>query len=97
MMLCCFRLEHPPRGVLPADNQQTAEGGVPHVRHLGGRLAFHPQCLLSCHGAPGVIRCHARYVSSNYLNASDTFHLLSHLPHKHMKKTLTSMANCGRK
>jgi len=58
--LLCFRLEYPPWGVFPADNQQTAEGGVPHVRHLISRLSFYPQCLLSCHGATRVICCDAR-------------------------------------
>lgn len=74
-----FRLEYPPWGMFPADNQQTAEGGVPHVWHLLSGLSFYPQCLLSCHGATGVICCDARYILSNYLNANETFLLLSYL------------------
>lgn len=95
------RLEYPARGVLPADNQQTAEGGLPHVRHLRSRFPLHPQCLPRCHGATGIIRGDARYVLANYGNASETL-LLSHFTLRHSNfgisvKTLTSVAVCGRK
>lgn len=79
MVLFPCRLEYPARGVLPADNQQTAEGGLPHVWHLRSRFPLHPQCLPRCHGATGIVRGDARYVLASYGNASKT--VLHHISH----------------
>lgn len=54
------RLEHSAEQEKPPVPESPAEGNVPDVRHLGLRYSQHPQRVLGCHGAPGVLFHHAR-------------------------------------
>lgn len=57
----CPRLEHSVEQEKPAVAESTSEGHVPNVRHLRLRHPQHPQRVLGCHGATGILYHHARY------------------------------------
>lgn len=59
--LLMFRLEYSAEQEKPPVTESASEGDVQNVWHLCLRYAQHPQCVLGCHGAPGILYHHARY------------------------------------
>lgn len=55
------RLEYSAEQKKSAVAQSTPEGNVSHVWNLCLRHSQHPQCVLGCHGAAGIVCHHARY------------------------------------
>ncbi len=60
LLSSCSRLEYTAEQEKPPVTESPSEGNVSNVWHLCLRYSQHPQRVLGCHGAPGILYHHAR-------------------------------------